>query len=166
MDALLDELLDTLDCEADLYGSLVSVLEKEGRAIINAALEQLNEANYEKEIIILKIQKLEEDRIHILSQLSGLPGFQDQELTLERLTQLTPEPYSFRFIRCRSDLLSLTKTLRKKNNHNMYLLRHSIDFVRSYMELLNNMAITDKVYYRTGKIQPSNQNGRVVSGAI
>ncbi len=166
MDLLLDELLGVLEVQTELYHGLFSVLKTEHEAIVESGLEKLNEANGEKEMLVLKIQNLEDQRLKTLDRLADLLGCPVQDLTLVKLSQFTEAPYSARLKAGRSNLLSITEKVRKANERNRSLLTHSIDLVKGSMVLLNNLIAPNAVYYRSGQIQNSDKNGRVFSSEI
>jgi flagellar biosynthesis/type III secretory pathway chaperone len=163
---LLDEFLDVLKCHAEHYGSLLSVLKEEHGAIIESKLEKLNDVNSEKEALVLKIQNLEDRRLNILERLANSLDRPVQGLTLKELSQFTQEPFSSRLKTSRANLLSLMKKVREANDNNRSLLTHSADLVKGSMVLLNNLIASNGVYYRSGKIQNKDKNGRVFSGEI
>lgn len=166
MDLLLDEFLDVLKLHAELYGSLLSVLKEEQGAIIESRPEMLNDVNSKKKALVLKIQNLEDRRLSILERLSDALIRPVQDLTLTKLSQFTEEPHSNRLKTSRENLSSLLKEVREANDNNRSLLTHSADLVKGSMVLLNNLIASNAVYYRSGKIQNKDKNGRVFSGEI
>jgi flagellar biosynthesis/type III secretory pathway chaperone len=166
MNILFEEFLDVLGAQAALYQSMLSVLDEENEAIIRANLEKVIEVNGEKNALVLKIQNLENQRLHMLRSLSDALGNPVKCLTLGKLSQVMEEPYSRRLEACRSSLLPLIEKVRKANDGNKSLLAHSIELVKGSMGLLNSLIDSNAVYYRSGKLQNSDKNGRVFSGEI
>jgi len=166
MNLLLDEFLDVLKLHAELYGSLLSVLEEEQGAIIESRPEMLNDVNTKKKALVSKIQNQEDRRLNILKRLSDVLKCPVQDLTLTKLSQLTEGPHSNRLNTSRANLVSLLKMVREANDNNRSLLTHSAGLVKGSMVLLNNLIASNAVYYRSGKIQNKDKNGRVFSGAI
>ena len=166
MNLLIDDFLGVLDGQAELYRSLLSVLYVEHGAIMESRLEKLNDANSEKVALVLKIQNLEDQRSEMLDRLADSFGCPVQGLTLAKLAQFTEGPCSNRMKAFRVNLSSLIKRVREANDRNRSLLMHSIDLVKGSMTLLNNLIASNAVYYRSGRIQNSDYNGRVFSGEI
>jgi len=162
----MDEFLELLLDQTELYRSLLSVLREEKAAITESSLETLNNKIIQKEALILKIQKLEDRRLRMLDRLGDSLDYPAQDLTLKKISLLAEEPYSSRLGICRSNLLSLTEKAREVNHINESLLAHSIELVRGSMSMLNNFMGFNAVYYRTGKIQNNEKNGRVFSDEI
>ena len=166
MDILFNKFLCLLEDETDFYRSLLLVVQKENRAVVDLKLKELNEAGKEKENLLLKIQILEEQRQRRLEKVADSIGCPLQRLTLSRLSQLSKEPYSTRLKDCRSNLLALTQSIQEVNNSNKSLVMHSLKLVGSSLSLLDNLIAPLPVYYRTGKAQINDQSGRVLSAQI
>ena len=166
MELLVNELLGLLEGEIDLYGSLLLVLQKEKRAVVDSNLDALIETNREKESLFLKIRILEEQRLTILEKLAENLGQLAQNLTLTKLSQLVEEPQSTQLADCHSRFLSLTQSIHEVNLSNKALLNHSLDLVRSSLALLSDLMPSNPVYYKSGKMQAGAQGGRLVSGKI
>ncbi len=166
MDSLLKKLLGLLEEETDLYRSLLSILQKEKKAVVASQLEELNEAGKEKESLILKIRILEEQRLRVQGRLADSLRYDPQDLTLTKLSQLVGEPYSIRLKICYSNLLTLIPSIREINHSNKSLLTHSLELVRGSLTLLNNFAASNAVYHRTGEMKMSGKSGNVLSGEV
>jgi len=166
MEPILEELIDVFENQSRLQRSLLCALAQEKQAIVGSDLSALHEANSEKENLIGKIKKLEDKRVKILAGLEESSERKCQDLTLERLAQISEEPYASRLDSCRNNLISLMKNVIESNEGNKVLLTHSIDFVTGSLGLLNNLINSNAVYYRTGKIQNKDLGGRVLSGEV
>ena len=166
MNSLLDGLLRLLEEETDLYRSLLSVLQKEKKAVVDSRLEELDEAGKEKEGLILKIRFLEEKRMRFQKRLGDSMGYEPEELTLTKLSQLVEEPYSIRLKICYSNLLGMIPSIQKINHSNRSLLTHSLELVKGSLSLLNNFVASNAVYYHTGEMQMRDGSGNVLSGKI
>lgn len=166
MDSLLDDLLRLLEEEIGLYRSLLSILQKEKKAVIGSKLEELNEAGKEKESLILKIRILEEQRIRIQSRLAHSLGYETRDLTLSKLSQLVGEHHSVQLKICYSNLLTLIPSIQEINHSNKSLLTHSLELVKGSLSLLNNFVASNAVYYRTGEMQMGDRSGNVLSGKV
>jgi flagellar biosynthesis/type III secretory pathway chaperone len=166
MDSLVNKLLGLLEEETELYRSLLSILQKEKKAVVASQLDELNEAGKEKESLILKIRILEEQRLRVQRRLADSFRYDPQELTLTKLSQLVGEPYSIRLKICYSNLLTLIPSIREINHSNKSLLTHSLELVRGSLTLLNNFVAPNAVYHRSGEMQMSGKSGNVLSGEV
>jgi flagellar biosynthesis/type III secretory pathway chaperone len=167
MEELLKKFLGLLEGETALYRSLLLVLQKEKRAVVDSELDVLNESSKEKENLILKIRILEEQRDHLQRNLADFLGYSNgQALSMSALVQAVEEPYSSRLKSCCSNLLTLTQSIQEVNNSNKFLIMNSLELVRGSLTLLNNLIASNAVYYKTGMIQTGDQSGRLFSGTI
>jgi flagellar biosynthesis/type III secretory pathway chaperone len=166
MDSLVKKLLGLLEEETDLYRSLLSILQKEKKAVVAARIEELNDAGKEKESLLLKIRILEEQRLRVQGRLADSLGYKPQDLTLTKLSQLVEEPHSGRLKICYSNLMTLIPSIREINHSNKSLLTHSLELVRGSLTLLSNFVASNAVYYRTGEMQIGSKSGNVLSGEV
>lgn len=166
MNTLFNKFLCLLEDETGFYQSLLLVVQKENRAVVDLKLEELNEAVKEKEKLLLKIQILEEKRQRVLERVADSIECPFQSLTLSKLAQLSEEPYSTLLNTCHSNLLSITKSIQEVNNSNKSLVMHSLKLVGSSLSLLDNLISPIPVYCRTGKSQINDKGGHVLSAQI
>ncbi|MDY6986651.1 MAG: flagellar protein FlgN [Thermodesulfobacteriota bacterium] len=166
MELLLGKFLGLLDDEIGLYGTLLLILQREKRAVVGSNLKDLNESNKEKESLFLKIRILDEQRLALLERLAQALQQEAPSLTLTKLSQLVEEPYASGIRNRQSSFLSLAQSIQEINLSNKALLDHSLDFVRGSLSLLNDLMPSCPFYYRTGKMQPGDQIGKVLSGKV
>ena len=166
MNTLLNKFLCLLEDETGFYRSLLLIVQKENRAVVDLKLKELNEAIKEKEDLLLKIQILEEQRQRMLERVANSIECPIQGLTLSKLSQLIEEPYSTLLNTCHSNLLSITQRIRKVNNSNKALVIYSLKLVGSSLSLLGNLFFPIPVYCRTGKTQINDKGGQVFSAQI
>jgi hypothetical protein len=161
-----DDFLNLLDGEAALYRGLLSVLQEEKKAIIGANLDELGKTGKKKEKLLLKIRKIEEQRHVMIKDLAESLRCSPHDITITKLADFVEAPYAVQFKRLCSDLLPLAKTVRDINDGNKALLRHSVELVRSSFAFLNNLITTNTVYHSSGRMQQTNQSGKVLRGSV
>ncbi len=166
MDLLLNNFISLIEGENGLFQTLLSILQKEKKAVVISDLKEINETTKEKESLFLKIRILEEERSRMLIRLANHLGYRSRDLTMSKISQLIEEPYSSRLKYCYSNLLSLVQSIQEINHNNRSLITHSLELVRGSLALLNNLASSNVIYYRSGRMQHSDQSGMVVSNEI
>ena len=166
MNMLFNKFLCLLEDETGFYQSLLLIVQKENRAVVDLKLKELNEVIKEKENLLLKIQILEEQRQRMLDRVADSIECPFQGLTLSKLSQLIEEPYSTLLNTCHSNLLSITQSIQEVNNSNKSLVMHSLKLVGSSLSLLDNLISPIPVYCRTGKTQINDKGGQVLSSQI
>ena len=163
---LLNKFLGLLEQVSQLFQSLLTVIDKEKKAVIAANLEKLNEAGKVKDNLLLKLRILEEQRIHLLAKLADHLDQPVENLTLTKLSQLVEEPHAIRLRAFRSRLLALVTKIQEANEHSRALFSHSIDLVKGSVNLLNNLMTSSPVYFRSGSIQNRAHTGKILYGEI
>jgi len=166
MHLLLNKFVGLLEQGTGIYETLLSVLQREKKAIIDSNFKDSNEAGKQKENLVLKIRILEEERLRVQERLADSLGYQPEDLTVTKLSQLVEEPYSTRLESCRSNLLALLQSIQEVNNSNKALIMHSLELVRGSLNLLGNLISDNPVYYRSGRVQMGDQTGKVLCGEI
>ena len=166
MEILLNELLELLEDEIEIFRSLLPVFKKEKEAVLTSDLNELNKASAKKEKLLFNMRSLEKKRTHIMNKLSESLDVLPDELTLTKLAQSVKEPYTIRLKNCGLELLKLTKNISNANTGNKSMFAHSLNFVKGALTLLQNIIAPGQVYHRTGQVQAGHQGGKVLSGEI
>jgi flagellar biosynthesis/type III secretory pathway chaperone len=163
---LLDKFINLLNEEIRLYDSLLSIFQQEKKAVVESNLTALNESTKAKENVFLKIRILEEQRTAFLERMSNSLEQPARSLTLTALSRLLEDPYASRIRDCQSRFLSLAQSIQEINANNKALLHHSLNLVRSSLNLLNDLIPANPIYYPSGKMHTNDQIGRVLSGKV
>jgi flagellar biosynthesis/type III secretory pathway chaperone len=166
MDYILNRLLRMLKEETSLYQSLLLVLRKEIKVVVEAELEALEEIAKDKEGLLRELGKLEAQRLSLMTQLAASLACPLPELTLKKLAELIDDPYASRLKDCASNLTAVLRKIQQTNNNNKSLLKHSIDLVQGLLSLLLNLTTGHHVYHSSGELQNDTLNGRIISGEI
>jgi flagellar biosynthesis/type III secretory pathway chaperone len=88
----LTQLLDVLSRETELYQAMSTVMNKEKAAVIQSELIALNEAQIEKENILVALGLLEGQRRHLVASLTDTLGCTTREINLTKISKLVGEP--------------------------------------------------------------------------
>lgn len=164
MKILISRLKCLLEEETEILEAFLSVLRDENDSLAGAQLNKLNKACKAKENLILKIRILEEQRRHVLHELSKILDSSMEIITIARLSDLAERDDADRLMKCRSNLLSLAKSIEELNASNRSLLNNSINFVRTSLFFLDNLIYPGNLYYSNGRLRQIGQSGRFFSG--
>ena len=165
-DEILEQLLDVLHRETELYQAMSSVMDKEKDAALQSELIALNEAGIEKENILVAIGFLEDHRRELVTSLADNLNHPGQDLTLTVISQLVEEPFAGRMKQVSSDLSALLETLQVANQRNRQLFEHSLALLRGSFNLFSELRPSSPIYHRTGAIQNTHTSGRCVCDEI
>ncbi len=162
----LTQLLDVLSRETELYRALSTVLSKEKDAAIQSELIGLNEAQIEKENILVALGLLERQRRNLVASLADTLGCSSRDMNLTKLAQLVGSPFAGRLEQAKSDLSAVLETVQTANQRNRLLFEHSRNLLRGSINLLSEMGSANPIYYRTGAVQRTRASGKCVCDEI
>jgi flagellar biosynthesis/type III secretory pathway chaperone len=166
MNALLDNLLQILKAEISFYQSLQSILQQQRQAIINCEVKSLKKTAERKEAFLSKSTNFEAQRTKVMAKLAEVLAVPQSKLTLKKIIRLIQEPYASELRKVRAEITAVLEEIRKTNQDNLELFRHSHRLVQSSLALLNKCILNGSVYYPSGKIQNVPLNGTLLSGEI
>ena len=161
-----EQLLDILNRETELYQAMSTVLDKEKDAAIQSELIALNEAEIEKENILVALGLLEGQRRNLVTSLSDKLGYSARDINLTQIFQLAAEPLAGRLKQAKSDLSAVLESVQAANQRNRQLFEHSRELLRGSFNLLTELGAPNPIYYRTGVIQNTSTAGKCVCDEI
>ena len=159
-------LMALLGREEALYRVLLSLLEKERRAIVESDLSRLGTTVKKKEDLLQDIRNTGRQRELLITDLARELGCPAEDLTISRLSELAGEPCSTRLKRFSTVIAPLVKAVQDLNTANSALVRHSVDLIRGSLSFLNNLIRGNAVYYRTGRVEHYNQGGKILCSRV
>jgi flagellar biosynthesis/type III secretory pathway chaperone len=165
-DTMVEQLLGILGRETELYQALSAVMKKEKNAAIQSDLKFLNEAETEKENILVGLGRLEEQRQDLVAGLADSLGHPPQDMNLTMISQWVGEPFAGRLKQAGSDLSALSESLQIANQRNKQLFEHSRELLTGSLSLLSELKAPHSIYYRTGNIQSNPASGKCVCDEI
>ena len=165
-ETLFERLLGLMEKQRDLYVSLKSALFTEKQQIVNMDLKGLAETGQFKEGILLELQRLEKDRIHLMKDLSALLQVSFQDMTVGRLMGFSHGHFKNRIEKLRDTLLKLAEQIKQANVLNKQLVQHTLELVKGSYSFLSQLAAPDPVYQRSGGLRLRHQSGKFISNSI
>ena len=167
MNALLDNLLELLKEETEIFKSIFNILEEETAALMTSDLNQLNEVLKKKENEVLKIRLLEAQREKIVQNIAVQTGCSAKGLTLSKLAGMVSHSYSEAIFKISEKLEQFSHSIRLLNQKNKKLVEQSLGLVRDSLSMLDNLLSPVPIYHNNGKFLQSNQHsGRLISSTI
>jgi len=166
MDLTINQLLNVLERESELYRSMLTVIDKESKAAVRSDLNALTKAEGEKESLLVKVRLIEEERIRWVREIAETLGYPPRGVTITMISQLVGEPFAGRLSQAGTNLSTILNTVKDANHRNKQLFAHSLELLRGSFNLLSELTRSDMVYYRTGNMQRTYQTGKCVNGEI
>jgi flagellar biosynthesis/type III secretory pathway chaperone len=166
LDMMLEQLIDLIGRETQLYKSVPALIDKEKEAVVRSQLKALNEAVAEKENIINALRQVDGQRRRLVTGVAEALGYPPRALTLKNLSQLVDEPFAGRLRQAGMNLTSVLNQVQEANQRSKQLFEHSLGLLRGAFNLLNELLSSNPVYYRTGSMHSSYATGKCVSSDI
>ncbi len=165
-ETLFDELLGLMEKQQALYVSLKSALFAEKQQIVNVDLKGLAETGQVKEGLLVKLRRLEKERIHLVKDLSALLQVSFQDMTVGRLMALSHGYYQKRILILRDALLKLAGQIKQINRLNRMLVQHTLELIKGSYSFLSQLATPESVYQSSGGLRLRHQSGKFISNNI
>ena len=166
MDLIIQQLLDIIKEEKEIYRSMLTLIDKESKAAVRSDVIALTTAGEEKENILAKLVLIEDQRRRVVTEIADALGYDPGDLTITKISQLMGEPFAGRLSQAGAELLTVLNTVKAGNRRNKLLFEHSRELLRGSFNILSELTCSDAVYYRTGNIQRTYQTGKCVNGEI
>jgi len=118
---------------------LLELLQREKVCLLDLQMDRIEALTKEKDILILKLRLLEEERKRLLDQFirenpqyySTEPIF--QKISLRKLAEVTGEPL---FLDLRSKLISLSQSIKELNDLNKVMIDRTLGFLKKNNQFL------------------------------
>jgi hypothetical protein len=140
---------------------LLELLQREKMCLVNLQMEGIEALTKEKDILVLKLRLLEEERVRLLDRfvLESFPDLPDegtasQKISLLKLAELTGETI---FQEIRSKLISLSQGIKELNDLNKIMIDRTLGFLKQNNNFLG--------MYFPGAA-PRGEKGRLLSREI
>jgi flagellar biosynthesis/type III secretory pathway chaperone len=119
---------------------LLELLQREKVCLVNLQMDKIEALAKEKDILVLKLRLLEEERVRLLDRLvfESFPDFPDegpsfQKINLLKLAELTGETI---FEEIRSKLISLSQGIKELNDLNKTMIDRTLGFLNKNTNFL------------------------------
>ncbi|MCP4716015.1 MAG: flagellar protein FlgN [Deltaproteobacteria bacterium] len=154
MNNLLDDLHKLLTDQTKLYRSLHGVLQQESSCISSSALDDLQENNKKKEVIVLQIQLLDESCSQLLEAIYLHLPHQPEPPSLNNLIGLVNEPDSRPLQLRHEKLLSMARAVKELNCDNENRITGALRAIKGSISFLMSFATdAQPCYESTGMIK-------------
>ena len=150
MASLIDELIDILENEYQVYQQLLPIAEEKTRVIVTNDLASLQEITGKEQLAVDKINTLEHKRETVMDHIKTVINRKTGEFSLSTLIQLMEkQPKEQKALSMVHDNLKRTiQRLVEVNNHNKLLIQQSLEMIEFNMNFLQStrMSQGDNTY--------------------
>ncbi len=140
MASLTEELILILQNEMDTYESLLPIVEKKTRIIVNNDLQTLREITDKEQITVERIQSLERKREEIIKNMATVMNKKPNELNLKTLIKLLDKrpDEQLKLSRLHDSLTGIIRRLQVINDRNSSLIKQSLEMIEFNMNLIQS----------------------------
>ena len=149
----MQELLNILQQEVELYEQLILLLQKESRGFGRLCSSELLKLQGEKSRCVRATALLEMERIQLVEQFADSWNTESKELTLSVIIGLTEEEYSEPLQKCFDRLKVLLDEIRKIADENALQASGRLKSVESSIQFMSQLQNGPPTYSDAGKIQ-------------
>lgn len=138
--SLIEELVNTLKEEEEIYKELLPITEKKTRTIINNDLKALQEITEAEQQMVEKLTPLERKRAEVIENIGVVLNRKTDTLTLTKLIELLQkQPKEQKELTILHDSLQTTvKRLVEINDRNKSLIEQSLEMIEFNMNLIQS----------------------------
>ncbi len=158
-ESLLDSLLAVLRKHGEVYRELQANINEKREVLIRPSLELLTESNSKTETCVLKAKMLEEVRANIVRKIAKSLDREEKDITLTFLAEHADGRRRKELREQQRALGSLVGSIKAMSEKNKVLLDHSLSYLKSSLNFLNQIMCTGADYVNTGKLKMGSRSG-------
>ena len=140
MAGLIDELVETIQKENDIYKELIPIAEEKTRIIIRNDLDALQKITDQEQLTVERINALEKKREEVIVNIGTVLSRDPKELNMKTLIKILgkqPEEQK-RLSRIHDELSETLRRLVVINDRNKELIKQSLEMIEFNMNLIQS----------------------------
>lgn len=162
MASLMENLIEVLDLESQEYENLLGLSMKKTPVIVAGELEELAKITDEEQIVVNKINRLEQKRQEVFSDIANVINKDVDMLMLKDLVEMLstrPEEQQ-KLARVHDRLSTAVHEVKRVNGQNRVLIQNALEMVEFDMNMLQSMkAAPETANYNKGAYNTGDHMG-------
>ena len=141
MASLMEELIDTLEKESELYEELLVLSQKKTPVIVSGNIEELTKVTDEEQAVVDKISALDQKRETVTKDIAEVLNKDMESMKLTNLIELLvkqPKEQA-KLSEIHDRLRAAVENVRRINEHNQDLITHSLELVEFDLNMIQAM---------------------------
>ena len=164
MIGLYKKMANILEQKLYLYKEFICLLQKEWDVITEYSLDELQNIIKRKEALILKMQKIEENRDAVMLSLSEILAVPLEKLTVSEMVRLRKDPSNPKLIEYRKRMMDQIEVIKKLNDENTSLINHSsLSLQQSFSFMYRADEDARSSYHANGVMREGRMQSRIFS---
>lgn len=146
----INELMDILDREAEIYEDILKLSRNKTDFIIKGKVSELDNITKIEQALIMDMAKLEDLREKTVSDLSVDINSNTSQITVTELLKHLDDSQAERLEAYKTNLLGIINEIKDVNDLNSKLIQNSIDYINFSLNILSSAPVADNNYGNTG----------------
>lgn len=164
MTRLYKKMANILEQKLFLYKEFIGLLQREWDVVTEYSLEGLQEVIKKKEVLILKMQVLEESRAETIRSLSEMLGVPPEKLTVNEMVRLRKDPSNLKLRELRKRLMDQIEVIKGLNDKNRGLVNHSsLSLKQSFSFMYRADEEARSSYHADGVMREGRMQSRILN---
>ncbi len=158
MELMLDQLVEILEEESNIYSQLLQVARKKKDMIVNGKINDLEKLVKVEQACIVHVGKLENKREDVVSEICRELDVSADEMTISKLSEKVGEESFKKLQKKREEIVNTVNELKSENELNSKLIENSLEYIDFSLNLMANLD-SDGSYLKTGQVnEPGKRN--------
>nr|WP_317360001.1 flagellar protein FlgN [uncultured Tyzzerella sp.] len=147
MASLINELIDTLTEQNNIYQALLDIASKKKVSIIENDVAKLQQFVKEENVLVGRNQRLEKKRIETFKDIAMVLGKNNEISLKDVIESMKGQEGEKVLINLRESLLDILPKLKSINDQNQELLKLSMDYIEYSMNIIRSSNSKSPTYY-------------------
>lgn len=149
--------------EVEIFRSMITALEAEKEAALQADLDALVDSRLEKEACVDKLKAAAGRKENVVARMAGAFQAPSGVCALEELLEFVGAGPTGDLRSLRDEVTSLARLADSKNRENAVYLDQGLKMARGSLALIEDVCNPQTVYKKTGRVKPGRPAGRLLS---
>lgn len=159
MAGLINQLIDTLKKQKEIYLQLLDSAFEKKQIIIKNNIEELQAITDQENILVGKSLRLDKERIQYFEDIAFVLNKNKDDMTLSYLVELIEGQAEYEeLLQLKNDIFGILEKLKKINQQNEDLINYSLEYVEYSMNLIRS-ALNNRPYYCDSRGQEISYGG-------
>lgn len=148
MAGLIEELMDTVDKQIEIYDELLEIAAKKKTAVIENKIDALSEITAAENTLLGRCSRLDKQRETLFDDIAFVLNKKSEDITLSKLVELIKgQPEEQRLAAIRDRAMDTLNKLKKINDLNRTLIETSLQHIDYSMNVLRGTLNPQPYYY-------------------
>jgi len=151
MEKYINALIDILKDESSLIGQLIELSREKNKALTNIQIEDINEIVLKEQFVQGKIDKLEDERVRLNSEIAKALNVNNDTLTVTEILNYVDDGKKEELKNIRDEIKEKISEYKKINSQNIDIINNHLEYVNFMMHEILGEDEKSLVYGQKGE---------------